>query len=128
MSQTATSPSDHAAVSQAIDAFYEAVIGKNQAQLDALTSEHLSYGHSVGRIENKVQCIANTMGPRTVWKSIDRLEPSIQITGDIALARHVMAGVAVREGKTDDAKMGVLMVWQRHGGTWKLLARQSFKI
>ena len=127
MSQATASSSDQAAVNQAVNAFYDAVIGKNQAQLDALTSEHLSYGHSVGRIENKAQCIANTIGPRTAWKSIDRLEPSVQVTGDIALARHVMAGVAVREGKTDDSKMGVLMVWQKQSGAWKLLARQAFK-
>jgi Domain of unknown function (DUF4440) len=128
MSQATTPSSDNAAVTQAVDAFYQAVISKNQQQLETLTAEQLSYGHSVGRIENKVQCIANTMGPRTVWKSIDRLEPSTQITGDIALVRHIMSGVAEREGKSEAAKMGVLMVWQKHSGVWKLLARQSFKL
>jgi fibrillarin-like rRNA methylase len=128
MINTSAQSSDNAAVAQAVDAFYQAVIAKNRQQLELLTSEHLSYGHSVGRIEDKAQCIANTLGPRTVWKSIDRLEPTIQMTGDIALARHVMVGVAEREGKSESAKMGVLMVWQKHSGAWKLLARQSFKL
>lgn len=128
MTDASTPSSDIAAVTQTVDAFYNAVIKKNSTQLEALTAEQLSYGHSVGRIENKAQCIANTIGPRTTWKSIDRLEPSVQITGDIALVRHIMSGVAEREGKSEAAKMGVLMVWQKHSGAWKLLARQSFKI
>ena len=128
MTDASTPSSDIAAVTQTVDALYNAVIKKNSTQLEALTAEQLSYGHSVGRIENKAQCIANTIGPRTTWKSIDRLEPSVQITGDIALVRHIMSGVAEREGKSEAAKMGVLMVWQKHSGAWKLLARQSFKI
>ena len=49
--------SDGAAVTQAIDAFYKAVTSKNQQQFETLLAEQLSFGHSVGRIETKAQCI-----------------------------------------------------------------------
>jgi ketosteroid isomerase-like protein len=122
--------SDNAAVAQAVETFYQAVISKNQRQFDALTSAQLSFGHSVGRIENKVQFIANAMSPRTVWKAVNPVDQSIQVTGDTAVVRHIMAGENQREGEAtpNTVKMGVLMVWQKQSGAWKLLARQAFKL
>jgi hypothetical protein len=123
----ASQTSDSAAVATAIDAFYKAVTGKNQQQFDKLLADQLSFGHSVGRIENKAQCIANAMSPRVIWKSVAAVDQQIQISGDTAVVRHIMAGENEREGKTAAVKMNVLMIWQRQGGAWKMLARQAFK-
>jgi hypothetical protein len=31
------------------------------------------------------------------------------------------------DGKPTSTTIGVLQVWQQHGGTWQLLARQGFR-
>ena len=33
-----------------------------------------------------------------------------------------------REGKTNPVKIGVLMVWHKQDGNWKLLARQAVRL
>jgi hypothetical protein len=32
------------------------------------------------------------------------------------------------DGKPNNVKIGVLSVWQKHGGNWKLLARRGYKL
>ena len=37
-------------------------------------------------------------------------------------------GRPVEGGKVTDTKIGVVQVWQKQGGQWKLLARQGYKL
>jgi len=39
-----------------------------------------------------------------------------------------LTGETESEGKTNAIKFGVLMVWQRQDGRWKLLARQAYRL
>ena len=119
---------DAAAVAQTVEACYKAVAGKNQQQLEALLSDQLSYGHSVGRIETKAEFIAASISPRTTWKSLGPVDQSIAVSGDTATVRHIMAGENLREGQANTVKMGVMMILQKQGGTWKMLARQGYKV
>jgi ketosteroid isomerase-like protein len=68
------------------------------------------------------------MNPRSVWKSLGPVDQSIAISGDTAIVRHTMAGEGTREGKPNTANMGVMMVLQKQGGVWKMLARQGYKV
>lgn len=49
------------------------------------------------------------------------------LAGNDTIVRHVAAVEAEVDGKPVSAKIGVLQVWVRHDGRWKLLARQAFK-
>ena len=124
---TSASP-DVAAVAQLVEACYKAIASKNQQQLEALLSDQLSFCHSVGRVETKAQFVAGAMNPRTVWKSLGPVDQSIAISGDTAIVRHTMAGENTREGKSNTLKMSVMMVLQKQGGVWKMLARQGYKV
>ena len=42
--------------------------------------------------------------------------------------RHLFAGENASEGKTNAIKIGLLMIWQKQGGSWQLPARQAYKI
>jgi hypothetical protein len=123
-----TMPSDTAAVAQSVQAAYDAILSKNQKQLESLVSDQLSYCHSVGRLENKTQFIAGALNPKTVWKSLGPAEQTITVAGDTAVVRHVMTGENTRDGKTNSVRMPVLMVLQKQGEVWKMLARQAYKI
>lgn len=119
---------DTAALTLAIEKFYDAIRDKNAAAFDPLVTHDLSYGHSSGRIENKAEFIANVLKPNTRWKRIYGAKQSNFFSGDTAISRHVMAGENERDGKPGTSNMDVMMVWQKQNGAWKLLARQAYKV
>ena len=49
------------------------------------------------------------------------------IVGNIAIARYNLAFEYEQDGKPGVSKPGVLQIWTKDGGTWKLLARQAFR-
>ena len=118
---------DAAALTQAIELFYNAIRDKNAAAFEPLLTADVTYGHSSGRIENKAQFIANVLDPKTTWKTIYGAKQANYFSGDTAVSRHLMAGENARDGNPGTSNMDVMMVWQKHGGNWKLLARQAYK-
>jgi hypothetical protein len=118
---------DEAAVAQAVEALRKAILGQEKAQLEALCAEQLSYGHSSGRVETKTQFIEGVMTRKALVKSITLSEHTIAIVGNDAIARHTWASESETDGKPTSTRIGVLQVWQKQGGTWKLLARQGFR-
>jgi hypothetical protein len=127
-SSTAVAASaDEAAVAQAVEALRKAIFGQEKPQLEALCAEQLSYGHSDGRVENKAQFINGVMTRKATLKSLTLSDHTIAIVGADAIARHTWASESEADGKLTSTKIGVLQVWQKQGGAWKLLARQSVR-
>src|SRR5499426_3018721 len=118
---------DEAAVAQAVEALRKAIFGQEKAQLEALCAEQLSYGHSDGRVENKAQFIEGVMTRKATVKSLTLSDHTIAIVGTDAIARHTWASESETDGKLTRTKIGVLQVWQKQDGAWKLLARQSVR-
>ena len=51
------------------------------------------------------------------------------VAGNDAIVRHAWASESGNgDGKWNVSKIGVLQVWQKQGASWKLLARQAFKV
>jgi len=119
---------DEAAVTKAIDDLGKAMIAADKTKLDALVSDQLSYGHSSGRIETKAMFIDVFVSKKSVYKSIVLTEPKVVVVGNNAIARHVFAVDYESDGKPGSAKVGVMQVWVKEGGAWKLLARQAFRL
>jgi ketosteroid isomerase-like protein len=119
--------SDEAAVAQAVEAFRNAMLKGDRSQFEVLCADQLSYGHSGGRIETKAQFIDAATSGRSVWKFITLTDQNNQIVGNTAIVRHILTGETEREGKTNPVKIGVLMVWHKQNGSWKLLARQAYR-
>ena len=118
---------DEAAVAQAVEALRKAIFDQEKAQLEALCAEQLSYGHSGGRVETKAQFIDGVMSRKAILKALTLSEHTIAIVGSDAIARHTWTSDSETDGKMTNTKIGVLQVWQKQGGTWKLLARQSVR-
>lgn len=118
---------DAAAVAEAVEALRKATFGQEKAQLDALCAEQLSYGHSDGRVETKAQFIDGVMGRKAILKSLTLSEHTVAIVGDNAIARHKWASESEMDGKATSTRIGVLQVWLKQGGSWKLLARQAVR-
>lgn len=118
---------DEAAVAQAVEALRKAILGQEKTQLEALCAEQLSYGHSDGRVENKAQFINGVMTRKAIVKSLTLSDHTNAIVGNDAIARHTWMSESETDGKPTSTKIGVLQVWQKQDGNWKLLARQSFR-
>jgi ketosteroid isomerase-like protein len=111
-----------------VEAFRTAMLKADRAQFEALTAEQLSYGHSAGRVETKAQFIDAATSGQSRWKFITLTDQTIQIVGKNAIVRHTLTGETERDGKTNPVKIGVLMVWHKQNGDWKLLARQAVRL
>ena len=119
---------DEAAVTRAADALSKAITTVDKAQLEKLTLPELSYGHSGGRVETQAQFVDNLVTKKSVLNSIDMSKVTTAIVGDLAIVRGHMSAMVASTGTPIKTELEILMVWQKRGGEWKLLARQAFKV
>ena len=125
---SALAADDAAAITQQIEALRKAILAQDKAALEALVSDQLSYGHSSAVVQNKAEFINGVMTRKATVKSLAFPEIKLNVAGDAAVTRHLYVSESEQDGKTDNVKIGVLAVWQQQGGSWKLLARQGYKL
>ena len=126
-SQAFADASDAAAIKDNVEALRKALLAGDKADLQKLTADQLSYGHSDGRVQNKTQFIDGVLTRKAVIKSLTFPDLSIALAGDAAIVRHTFASESESGGKTSNIRLSVLCVWQKQDGDWKLLARQGYK-
>jgi hypothetical protein len=125
-----SSPADaaeEAAVTEAVDGMRKAQLTQDKAKMEALASDQLSYGHSSAVVQNKAEMINGVMTRKQKVKSIEYPELKISVVGNNAIARHLYVSESELDGKASTTKIAILEVWQKDG-TWKLLARQGYKL
>jgi ketosteroid isomerase-like protein len=119
---------DEKALANVIEDLRLGIINKVRAKLEAATAENLSYGHSTARVETKKQFVDFVMARKAVIKRLDFTEPRNDIHGQTAIARHFYDYTTEEDGKEASFKVGVLQVWQKENGNWKLYARQAYSL
>ena len=124
----AAQSADEAAVEQAMENLRKAMFARDSKGFEALVSENVSYGHSAGRIENKQEFIKAALANKSVMKSLTFTDQTINVTGNHAIVCNTYNGVSELDGKTNTTKIGVLLVWAKESGTWRLYARQAFRL
>jgi len=71
-------------------------------------------------------------GKVDAYKKVEFKDQKIMVDGDVAVVRHIFEGTLVSKGQNNeqpyDVKLGVMQIWRKVGGAWKLFARQSFKL
>jgi type II secretory pathway pseudopilin PulG len=123
----AASP-DEAAVAKAIATLSEAIVAPDQARLKQITWPELSYGHSAGSVENQAQFIDALVSKRSVIAAIENTKMSSSVVGDVAISRGTMTFVVAGAGAPSRVDLTLLLIWQKRGGEWRLLARQAYKV
>jgi ketosteroid isomerase-like protein len=120
--------SDEAAVKDSVEALRKALLMADKVQLELLAAAQLSYGHSSGKVQTKPEFVDGVMTRKAVVKSLDFAELTVAVAGDAAIARHLYVSDSETDGKPNHTRIGVLAVWQKQDGGWKLLARQAYKL
>lgn len=120
---------DEAAVRAAIEALKTALGAGDGAALKALLADQLVYVHSSGKVEDKAEVIDIVGGKKTVYKNVAFDDVKISMAGPAnAIARAVFSGDAEAGGKVSPFKVGTMMVFAKQDGTWRLMARQAFRL
>jgi len=119
---------DQGTVKKAVEELRTAIIKQDKAKLEALTAEQLTYSHSDARLQNKAEFIDGVMTRKGTLKSLEWPDMTLQVVGDNAVVRHLWVSQSERDGKVTNTKIGVLQVWQKQDGNWKLLARASWRL
>jgi Domain of unknown function (DUF4440) len=105
-----------------------AIVSKDKPMLEKLTAEELSYGHSTGVVQNKSEFVNDILSGPVKFLKIEVSNQSINLADDIAIVRNISSISGSNKEMPLELKIGVLMVWKKLGGNWKLLARQGFKL
>jgi ketosteroid isomerase-like protein len=119
---------DEALVGQCVEELRKALLTQDKAALAGVTAAELSYGHSTGLIQDKAEFIAGVMTRKAAVKSLEFPELKVILAGDAAITRHLYLAESETAGKANTIRIGVLAVWQKADGSWKLLARQGYKL
>lgn len=116
--------SQEKAVAAAVENMRQAMLDGDKAKLEALAAPELTYGHSSGALEDKSQFVEALASGKSDFSSINLTDQTIEVVGNVALVRHELHGQA----DSGAVNIGILLVWKKHGKTWKLLARQAYKL
>jgi len=119
---------DEAAVAAAVETLRQAMLAADKEKLLAVAHDKLSYAHSAGNAETKEQYAAAIASKKTIFKTLTFGDQTISVVGDNAIVRNTFAADLDRSGTPGTVKIGVLQVWKKDGGAWKLLARQGYKL
>lgn len=126
---TAAQSKTETAVANATEMLRKAMVDGDRAVLEKLADEQLSYGHSGGHIDDKKEFVEKIASGNSDFLSIDLTEQTIAISGKTAIVRHILTAKTHDKGKDiADIHLRVMLVWQKKGGQWKMLARQAVKM
>jgi ketosteroid isomerase-like protein len=118
---------DEKAIAESVETLRNAMINADAVILDKIIAEELSYGHSGGNIENKKEFVESLTSGKSDFITMDLTVQTIKVVGKTALVRHKLSAQTNNAGVAATINLFVLLVWQKQGGVWKLLARQAAK-
>ncbi|KPC08827.1 Uncharacterized protein ALO84_01924 [Pseudomonas syringae pv. maculicola] len=123
----AAATTDEADVTKAVEQLTQAMLHKDIVQLNALTAENLTYGHSSGTIQDKKAFIADLETGKSAFNTLQMLNQKITLSGDVALVRNHFSAEAVNSGKVVPTEIENFQIWQKQKGQWLLIGRQAFR-
>ncbi len=112
----------------AVEELRAAMVSGNREALERIADVDLSYGHSAGKIEDKAAFVEAIASGKSDFVSIELTNQTVKVTGKIALVRHQLHAATNDGGKPAEVHLGVLLVWKKQAGSWRLLGRQAFKL
>lgn len=116
------------AVASAVEQLKLAMESGNRADLEKITSEQLSYGHSGGHVENKAEFVENLASGNGDFVKIELSEQTISVHGKTAIVRHNLNATTNDKGKGPaEVHLKILLVFVHEKDGWKMLARQAVK-
>lgn len=115
-------------VAAAVESLRTAMISGNKAELEAVASDKLQYGHSSGKIEHKQEFVETIASGRSDFVACDFTDIQITISGKTAIASFKVDAKTNDNNKPGEVHMRLMTTWCKERGEWRLLARQAVKV
>lgn len=119
---------DEAEVAAGVEKLRAAMVSGNKADLESVLSKDLTYGHSGGKIENMSSFVTAISTKKSDFKMITLENQTISIVEDVAVVRHILVADTNDGGKPAHIRLGIVLVWKKHKGDWKMIARRAFHV
>jgi ketosteroid isomerase-like protein len=104
-------------------------VNKDSLALESLFAPQITYGHSVGKVENRKETIDNVSQNKSIYTNIEAKVLSVNVQGNTAASRYLLLGTETKpDGKSTELKLNILQVWIKEKKDWKLMARQAVKV
>lgn len=111
-----------------VESLRQAMMSKDKAVLEKIAADELTYGHSSGLMEDKASFVHNIASGKFGFVKIEYPDVTVKIVGQNAVVRHKITGDTTNDGVPATVNIGVLLVFQKQKGQWKLIARQAHKL
>ena len=119
---------DEKEVADAVEFMRKAMISGNKADLEKVACENLSYGHSSVKIQNADEFVEAIVNKSSVFVTIALTNQTIKVVDKTAIVRHILTAQTNDGGKPGNVNLGIMLVFIKEHGNWKLLARQAYKL
>lgn len=106
---------------------FHAAIVLNKKGLSGFLHDSLSYGHSNGWVQDKIEFLEDMNG-KILYHSFSTDSLQTVQSKKILYARFQARVDATLKGSRATFNLHVLEVWVKRGGNWLLLVRQAIKI
>lgn len=103
---------------------------KDSATLEKLFAKKLTYGHSGGKVETREEAIHGIANNKSIYSDTSLKAYDIRfINKDVAVVRYEMRETETKAGAAPaPLNLGILLVWVKEKGQWKLTGRQAVKL
>ena len=122
-------------VSAATEVFRQGPLNHDKAALEKSILPDLIYVHSTGVKETAEQFLAAIVdgpGKKDSYKKAEFNHQQIATDGKIAIVRHIFDVELSTKGRNNEQPyslhLGIVQIWKKQDGAWRLQARQSMPI
>lgn len=112
----------------AVDKLKNAMINGERKALEDIAADDLSYGHSGGKVEDKATFVETIASGKSDFVTIELKNQTVRVTGKTGVVRHELNATTNDGGKPGEVHIGIMLVFQKQGKDWKMLARQAYKL
>lgn len=120
---------EEAQVGAAVENMRKAMISGNKTDLEKIASDDLTYGHSSGKLQNKAEFVDAFVTKASVFVTITLSNQTVLVKNhNTAIVRHKLDAQTADGGKPGSVSLGIMLVFVKEKGDWKLLARQAYKL
>ena len=120
-------------VEKAVEGMRLAMLSGKKADVEKIPMKSLIYVHSAGAVDDyQIWQDKIIDGKVDTYKKVEFNKQTINVDGDVAIVRHIFDGTVISKGVNNDqpydVHLGVMQIWRKDAGTWKLFARQAYKL
>lgn len=124
---TSTSPQVISEITDKMSLLRSAILNRDTLMLADLLAEDVTYGHSNGLIQTKVEVISSISSGSHSYFKIESRELKVRAYNDAAVVNMTADVSMLLDGKPLELDMKILFLWVKDDKQWKLAARQSVR-